>query len=170
MGLDITAYETATLVAVQPSTEKEIENAYDNNLVPAVAYTDFRRALDGMAGQADTDVFHQGFAGSAWYEVSGHSLHLHWSYGGYMRFRELICEKLGSTFAQVIAGPDTFPFYDLINFADNEGVIGPVAARRIADAFLAHPNLLAGTDYEETYNEAAAAYVLAANTGLVYFG
>lgn len=172
MGLDITAYDVATHVPGH-ATDEDDEGW---GLVQAFAYPDFRRALDGMAGQDDDIVFGTTtFAGGEWFDVSDASyLEVHWSYGGYNNFRNAIaCAALGVDAGEVWAHKERYesrPFFDLINFADNEGVIGPVASRRLADAFLANPNLLIGSDHHQRYLDASAAFVLAADTGLVQFG
>ena len=64
------------------------------------------------------------------------------------------------------------PFYELLNFADNEGTIGPEAAADLARDFAEHrervrPEL---DDYfARTYDHFEEAFKLAAGTGLVMF-
>lgn len=61
------------------------------------------------------------------------------SYGGYNRFREELCLKAyGVTTHDVWNDIDKYrgrEFFDIINFADNEGVLGPAAVSCLAHDF-----------------------------------
>ncbi len=61
-----------------------------------------------------------------YYEVAGRERVISLSYGGYNRWRSELAELIGTTDEVVFKSSDkTIPFYELINFADNEGFIGP---------------------------------------------
>lgn len=177
MGLDIAAYETATLT---PEHEYDSEACYEGNHVEAFVYSGFERSMRGLEG---------GVSGkSGWerpsrcYVVSGASLDFRaGSYSGYGQFRRaLSTAALGVEPEAVWADPDAYadlPFFELVNFADNEGTIGPEAAADLAGDFAEHrervcpalgdgPN---GDYYREKYDEWAAAFALAADSGLVEF-
>lgn len=100
------------------------------------------------------------------------------SYGGYNRWREQLCEMaLGVAPQAVWDDPERYraqPFYDLIDFADNEGLIGPETARRLAHAFAAHDDRAretwSGDEYSyRLYCNFWTAFELAAADGLVEF-
>jgi hypothetical protein len=85
---------------------------------------------------------------------------------------------LGVEPREVWDNPDKWrdqPFYGLINFADNEGCIGPVWSARLAkeftegrERFARHPSV---DNYDITkYDEWAEAFATAAQNGCVYFG
>jgi hypothetical protein len=81
--------------------------------------------------------------------------------------------------------PDAFqgkPFVELINFADNEGAIGPETSRKLAQDFDAHSDhfrQLMSTELEqvtieaerfiELYNEFHRAFEVASDDGFVVF-
>jgi hypothetical protein len=99
------------------------------------------------------------------------------SYSGYGAFRHwLSSTMLGVAPAIVWGNSRTYqdkPFYELINFADNEGVIGPGPAKRLAEAFAAHDKQArddnAPGSYYEEYVTWWRAFELAAEDGLVEF-
>ncbi len=85
------------------------------------------------------------------------------SYGGYNRWRDLLAEEYNPQ------RRESEPFYELINFADNEGCIGPVAAMNLLADFDAvgiprHCDVLAGPFHD--FQEACR---LAADGGLIDF-
>jgi hypothetical protein len=118
MGLDISVYVNAEVAEDQPA---DWEEAYDReeNLVLAYCFDGMEQSLAGL----ERDV---------WYTADYDHGFRAGSYGGYNQFRRTLCElALGVTTDQVWDNPEEYadsPFFELINFADNEGTIGPVAA------------------------------------------
>lgn len=120
---------------------------------------------------------------SAWhrhtrcYEVSGGVFRFAaGTYTRYNEFREALCRAVNGVDPQVIwDDPDRWanePFFELINFANNVGTIGPVAAAALADDFDAdRDRLLAQLDQrdQQAYENWRTAFQLAANTGMVVF-
>jgi hypothetical protein len=98
-------------------------------------------------------------------------------YEGYGKWREALAgAALGVDIGGVWANPDAWadqPFYELLNFADNEGVIGPDAAFDLLSDFGGcYPKAPEGWDQLE-WKRVGAAWIdglaLAANGGLVRF-
>ena len=117
-------------------------------------------------------------AEEGWYETEAVDGFRAGSYGGYNVWRALLCRvMLGVEPRAVWNDPDKWrsqPFYGLINFADNEGCIGPVWSARLAkefaegrERFHAHPEV---GDYERSkYDEWMKAFEAAAQNGCVEF-
>lgn len=57
------------------------------------------------------------------------------SYGGYNRWRSALARMVGTTDWQAWDDPRPGPFVELINFADNEGFIGPRTSAKLAADF-----------------------------------
>lgn len=163
MGLDIRAYERAEL-ASDPHTDEEREV-----LVRAFVYEGFEPSLDGLeAGR--------------WYRVGGKEQDFSaGSYSGYGEWRAALCRAAIRVSPEVVwASPDEYrdrPFFLLINFADNEGIIGPKAAERLAREFEEHAGTvrqaLGAHDtsgwFTCKYDQWHLAFRLAAGGGLVSF-
>ena len=77
------------------------------------------------------------------YVVNGETLSFRaGSYSGYNEWRSTLCLLvLGVPASAVFADPGNYegrPFYELINFSDCEGVIGPKTCAKLARDFAAH--------------------------------
>jgi len=104
------------------------------------------------------------------------------SYSGYGAFREALCEaangiSIHEIWENELAHVNT-PFFELLNFSDCEGVIGPVAAANLAQDFdEARDRVLAafsqvgdGDWYAERYELWGTACHECADHGLIVFG
>lgn len=122
MGLDITAYRQ--LKDAGPESEETEEN-WDTT-VRFWTIPEFESAADPVDCSRQY-TFAEKFSFQAG------------SYSGYNRWRERLCKFAFNTDTETVwSNPMTFegrPFYRLINFADNEGTIGSVAAKKLADDF-----------------------------------
>jgi hypothetical protein len=66
----------------------------------------------------------------------------------------------------------TGPFYELINFFDNEGTLGPVVAAKLAKDFADHRSKAEQVEdvfFVESYREWDKAFQMAAKQGAVEF-
>ena len=100
------------------------------------------------------------------------------SYGGYGDWRALLCRVMNGVEPWTVwNNSDKWkhtPFYGLINFADNEGCIGPVWSKRLAEEFengrlrfAQHPDV---DQYSlDLYDKWSKAFELAADGGFVRF-
>lgn len=160
MGLDATAYSTATLLEPHERTD----DCWDEHRRAYIIDPDFHRSLRGLVSDRC-------------YAVEGSRVRVSNSYGGHGHLRrELARVFLGVEPEAVWRAPDDYadrPFFELIHFADNEGTIGPEAAADLAADFAAGREQFRA-EVEDHWNRAkydewAAAFTIAAHHGLVDF-
>lgn len=173
MGLDITAYSHLKHV----SNHQDLADEYceDEYHVTAYGYKGFDRSYRGLEGM-DKE-FGPGLVGGDCYTMTeGTERHRFraGSYSGYGAFREALASLVGPSVADYWQESDPdLPFYEIINFADNEGTIGPDAARDLLEDFRTHRDAFARTNSDsywlETYDDWITALELASNDGLVDF-
>ena len=164
MGVTITALSRLQLV--DPPCARP--DGYCEDHIEAFAYDCFARAFEGLA-DADVVTTTSGghrFVGGRCYadtDATQHREILTMPYSGYNRFRALVCRA-----AHQIE-PDAFwadpalvaaPFADMINFADSEGCIGPVAAARLLSDFKAPDARPAFLDELEDYDPSRREFLL----------
>jgi hypothetical protein len=130
----------------------------------------------------------RGLEEEAWYMTTDESDMVDFragSYGGYNKWRDhLATFGVGVPAAEIWANTDKYqdgPFFELINFADNEGSIGPDAARDLDIDFAvnrddveqkARAHFTDDGDFDwfmQKYDDWAEAFKIARNQGLVYF-
>ena len=138
MGLDISAYKKATFIRERGNREDGDEQW------PAVTYLyanpDFPGRADGMQDGLYDVGGHTRFGLEADRDKD-HQLHFRaGSYSGYNAWREKLCWfALGLQPDAIWRGKDEKyagkPFIELINFADNEGLIGPQTSAKLARDF-----------------------------------
>jgi len=113
-----------------------------------------------------------------WYSVEDSDSFCAGSYGSYNRWRSELClAALGVPPSAVWEGRVTEgPFYELVNFSDCEGVIGPKTSAKLAKDFADwEGKIAAGIDYEvrgyfmEKYAQWKAAFEMASQGGMVCF-
>ncbi len=171
MGLDITAY--SHLKHVGKHTDGWCED-YDNH-VQAFAYDCFPASFRGIPVLGTEQHGGTGFLVGGCFEFTPETERHGFragSYSGYNAWRADLQEQFNPE-----RDPES-PFYELIWFADNEGAIGPEAARDLladfeqhADAYAANrPGGPLAEKYElERYADWTKAFRLAAADGLVDF-
>lgn len=157
MGLDISAYSRIRFVHGEDARTDE---CYDGPHI-AVYGEDFPERLDGLVPGCYTS------------DLPGIRFHAG-SYEGYNSWRAWLCQyALGVQPELVWKAPEDFagrPFVELVNFADNEGTIGPVTSAKLAKDFANHhPPPASDGYYVEKYDEWHRAFTLAANDGCVMF-
>lgn len=162
MGLDISYYRTATLAPGGDPDEdwERFRRVYVNPAFPGSA-----DELEDRAVYEVTDG--EGFAAG--------------SYGGYNDWREQLAKLAGyrpveaeeprhqhSAGAWAATGG---PFWELINFSDCEGAIGPAVSAKLAKDFADHQPKAdeVGGHFAEKYAEWRKAFETAANGGFVEF-
>jgi hypothetical protein len=187
MGLDVTAYANTRRVPAHP---RDWEACDDAGHVWVFAYAGMEASYRGLANADVLGVFEgssEPYIGGVCYDTSNSERHTFaaGSYGGYNAWRdELTKAFLGVDPTNVWNNPGyaDSPFYELITFADNEGSIGPDAAKDLladfeagagkwADYWAAKDNL---GPYElrwaiEKYEDWTLACRLAAHGGLIHF-
>ena len=123
MGLDIVAYQGLT------KTDAE-ENIH-------VSHNEFGYNSDLQTG---------------WYDCEGESFHFRaGSYSGYNSWRRALCEAIhGVDDVEFWKNEENFscqPFYELINFSDCEGQIGPEVSEKLYQDFMDPENEKKFLDY-----------------------
>ena len=163
MGLDIRAYSRCRFVA------QRVDGDYDEHEDKHVLVYVLDAFLERLDGKPQ-----------GWYAVDGESAHFHaGAYGGYNRWREQLCEAALGVHPKIVwDDPERFagrPFVELINFADNEGAIGPKTSAKLLADFSQHPDLPGQVDnepfdwFERKYWEWHKGFALAADAGFVVF-
>lgn len=173
MGLDITAYSKLKHVGKHPKDPDLNEGesggmddwCYYDEHVQAFAYDSFPQSFRGVPviGGGPDDDFLFGGCFAMTLETKTHAF-CAGSYGGYSRWRENLQMQFNPE-----RDPEK-PFYELIWFADNEGIIGPDAAADLLADFKAHAETYVGSEYDRVkYDDWTKAFELAADGGLVRF-
>jgi hypothetical protein len=166
VGLDITAYSRLRHVG------KHVEQwCEDEHHVQAYAYDEFPQSFRGIP-VIETDVISResfliGGCYSVTDETETHSFRAG-SYGGYNRWRADLQQQFNPG-----RDPDG-PFYELIWFADNDGSIGPDAAKDLLADFREHADRYKSGDepfdwHRHAYEDWTRACELAADSGLIHF-
>ncbi len=93
------------------------------------------------------------------------------SYGGYNNWRNWLAVQAGYEGGAEEAWKATSgPFWELINFADNEGTIGPVACAKLALDFIAYADKVQGDELSmQRYKAFAEAFAFVGAQGAVKF-
>lgn len=192
MGLDITAYSHLKHVGkhMKDTALNEGEPGgpddwcYYDGHVQAFAYDCFAASFRGIPILSTKAYGSSTFFQGGCYEITDQTETHRFragSYSGYNHWRSDLARQFNPAPIEVgirpsMTEPDPDkPFYELIWFADNEGSIGPEAARDLLADFREHadryqPESAGYTDYyREKYADWTRAFELAADDGLVYF-
>jgi hypothetical protein len=167
MGLDILAIEKA--VRVSDEVDKDFKELYYYHGIEieegAVVRVKVNTGFDSHDHLQDGIYLYQG---SIEFGAG--------SYGTYNGFRNDLSLIAHGVFAQVIwANPEIYKgsdFYELINFSDCEGVIGPMTSQKLTSDFKKHREAYALENNEwdlERYDNWTKAFELAGNDGMVIF-
>ena len=150
MGLDVTAVSNAKRVG--PLSDEKLEELYR----PVYVNDSFASHADGLE--------------SGFYDGLEELDFRAGSYSGYNWWREKLAEFAGYP---AKGRAHDLPFYELINFSDCEGVIGPETSEKLAKQFEAHmARAHAEIDDEcwlAVYHRFARAFDIAAHDGFVSF-
>ncbi len=163
MGLDIMVYECVELVK-EMTVEECNDSDWDETDGLTYLYHSWPERTDGMA-----DGIYR-FSG----KVEGFRAG---SYGGYNAWRNMLSRfGLGMSDEMVWIQRAQGPFSELVNFADNEGFIGPKTSAKLAKDFRDHLSRARGAmvkaddgHWLDKYEEWMSAFELAAGTGVVKF-
>jgi len=162
MGLDIWATSKVTPVAGTHDTD-ECDHAH-----AYIADPSFVRSIRGLVEDACYDTMP---------DAEGMSFRAG-SYSGYTEFRKQLAEGAGLDLSAIWADPlghQDEPFFELLNFSDCEGTIGPEAAKDLYEDFLKYRTAFIskqrGDEYAiERYDNWTEACRLASDGGLISFG
>ena len=157
MGLDITAYRKLEVVENPVFDEDGVLENWDSEFQPGDSMKWSETHFPGRGEGIDPDKVYR-YEEEFSFRAGG--------YGGYNRWRSQLGDFKGDV-----------AFQELINFADNEGVIGPVVSRKLAADFIKHEaeakvfakNLDDGEYWLARYAEWKHAFEVAADDGAVNF-
>lgn len=146
MGLDTTAYETATPLfghPAYPCGDEDGDDCYEAGHRQVFTYADFTHALEGLPGEAHEETVwgtKQTLLG--YFLLGGATEHTSASYGGHARFRQKLRALAGwpttTGYDYEVSEVHDLPFFELVHFADNEGSLGPVACANLYQDFVDH--------------------------------
>ena len=138
MGLDISVISDIKPMDLPKGIEKWSDEYYEweqelgEQLWSPYNMEHFTRQSEGLP---DSDLVYSGGDGDYFSFRAG-------SYGGYGEWRNDLALAAGygggaeEVWSKVDGGEYGFPFEELINFPDNEGVIGPVVSQKLYDDFV----------------------------------
>lgn len=172
MGLDVTAYRNAERVEPQPESDEEVDKLYDTaNVFTVHNDKGFAARADGAQGgfYRGEPVSHDASFG----EYGGFRAG---SYGGYNQFREQLCQAALEVSPEAVWDDlDAYagqPFFELVNFTDCDGAIGPTTCAKLARDF-ADGEETVRPELEEwaqnTYRRFREAFEAAAGNGFVIY-
>lgn len=166
MGLDITAYRTATLhkaITLKEWNAGACEEYDDGNREFLYSDHPSRTQHDGMPEGV--------------YDVSDGFGFRAGSYGGYNQWRAWLASVIGKTDQEIWDRPEPGPFVELIHFSDCEGFMGPKTSAKLAKDFaewrdraVVHASAAQNAEWlVKKYDDWAKAFALAADSGVVKF-
>jgi hypothetical protein len=128
MGLDISVYRKLTPASGDVEMEDGYPVDYDTYWLPGPSMKWSEKTFPGRG---------KGIDPSTVYTFSEKSGFPAGSYGGYNHWRNLLAEMAGYGSAEEAWDNQdkSAPFMELIDFADNEGVIGPIVSAKLAKDF-----------------------------------
>lgn len=174
MGLDIDAYSRATYLETLDNDAYDEKYGDDRNVIYI-----YDRTAGVHASRTEGVII-----GGAYRKDGEHHAFRAGSYSGYNEWRNDLSRLMLGVPANVVWGGGAYagkPFYELIDFSDCEGIIGPVVAAKLARDFAEHQGKAdayqdqeGGETYSDYWREKYAdwrkAFELAADGGFVYFG
>lgn len=180
MGLDITAYSHLKYVRPGELTEEEMDTKHDE-MIDVFAYAGFEHATRGLVNHNITTKRHNTtFIAESVYattpETETHGFRAG-SYSGFGAFRRDLADFAGYPATEASEGKHADePFYELVNFADNEGSIGPESAADLLADFRDHRDKFIAYHAADVYGYAVELYddwtracELAADGGIIRF-
>jgi hypothetical protein len=175
MGLDITAGSRIVFVEAYDDPMVFEDKYYSFKPGEVLPYVSLYPNEDFPGREAPLDFMGRKFA---CYRVNGETMGFRaGSYGGYNDWREQLCQLVNHvTPRQIWDNRDdpkvqAMPFYPLIDFSDCEGVIGSIAAARLASDFESYQARAERQDeyFVSKYREWRRACQLAADDGFIKF-
>ena len=160
MGLDISYYPHAKLAQDAELDESGFPVDYDRYIVPTI--------ISDFAAQAD-DIQEKPYE----FDIEKSGGFAAGSYGGYNWWRNELAKMAGHASAEAAWEKNDLeePFGPLINFADNEGTIGPKTSAELAKDFADHQAKAdeIGGVFAERYRDWRIAFEAVADNGFVAF-
>lgn len=178
MGLDISAYENLQFALPGEGMDEDGDIDYSNGFFKLYINKDFYARAAGIPD------------GTICSGYENHHSFRAGSYSGYGSWRNMLAELAAYPLAEEEQGSragrathqagawqtDEGPFWELINFSDCEGCIGPQVSAKLADDFMQwHEKAKAFSEakddsyFLQKYEDFALAFKMASNNGAVSF-
>jgi len=178
MGLDVTAY--SNIKPLRPYRDDNID--YDAGERNFFTFSAFPHAAAGLMDATVQSTTHADLVADYVYDVNGGEAHS-WScraYSHYNRFRASLAAFAGYEPEEMWNDPEGFsdrPFFELVNFSDCDGCIGPVASRALLEDFAEHRDAYRAArddvgerySFSYFYDEFIEGLRLAADNGVLNF-
>lgn len=143
MGVSFRAYSDISHLPefeLDDTLDDPWEATYENNIYWMFAYPGFHQSTRGLINH--DKVSEDNWLVDEWYQCGPSKASWETSYGWYGLWRKSLSKAcLGVKAKKVWADPTKYedePFFELINFADNEGTIGPTACSDLLIDFEEH--------------------------------
>lgn len=173
MGLDITAYSNVEFLEVMDT--EAWEEKYYTHEEDMPFRTTIAHHWESCYAERAEPVVENGV-----YRINGKELGVHaGSYSGYNQWRDWLSRTMLGVPARAVWENEKIykgrPFYELIDFSDCEGIIGPVVAAKLAADFEQHQAAAEHYGqhedgwYARKYHEWHKVFALAADNGFVEF-
>ena len=137
MSIQIVGYKTVSALPAEAQPELDTDGIpTDRSVTRAYTPTRYPHAMDGLPGGHDEDPLEPGYLGSHWYRLGdavGSTFDM--SSTRLTEYRDELMD-----FSTDLS--ESAPFYDLIHFDDEDGMIGPDACKRLAADFTKYPFVL----------------------------
>lgn len=168
-GLDISAYENLTIVKTPVLTSDGVP-VEQNQII--LSPSDFPERFQGLeVGRVYTFKSHFEFRAGSY---SGYN---HWrnelaKLAGYKQSTYAFNGKIELRYDATVWNLKEGPFWELINFSDAEGVIGPVVCKKIYNDFVFYANQAkqhAEDNFREAYDDWQKAFSMCADNGAIVF-
>lgn len=167
MGLDITVYTKLKKI----TKKKRIEDGDWDVHVTRSAHPEIERSLDVEVGYYEYD------EGSEYFGFRAGP------YSGYNQFRELLCEAILDVKPKMVwERSENYvdkPFYEIINFSDCEGTMGPTVSKKLHNDFVTYREKFESfiknkfpfydTHYMKVYDNFTTGFEMASKGGVLVF-
>lgn len=168
MGLDITAFSNVRAIGPMPE-DVDWDEIYDND--QRIIFVNPHFPLSGQ-GLLDNYIYDVSQSKAISFAAG--------SYGGYNVFRSLLAKAAGYDHEDAWSDEKDFqeaPFFEIVNFSDCEGTIGPVAALHLYHDFVTHRDKFIEEVKDDTWKNSriarydffTKAFRLASDKGFVIF-
>lgn len=162
MGVDITAYSDLKKINADYNDAGDIVDANTGEILDDAVYLYANEHFLDRAKDIE-----EGF-----YTYADSDTRLHLSYGAYNLWREKLSKMAGYPTIEDAWNADNGAFWELINFADNEGLIGTQACIKLAKDFSDYENIANSSidvSFKDYYFCLKEAFEMASNNGAIVF-
>ncbi|KAB8333690.1 hypothetical protein SD80_012210 [Scytonema tolypothrichoides VB-61278] len=173
MGLDISAFSQVEFIEVVPDSDVWEEKYDDNNGLVTEIITglqDFPERLLPLFAPLEGFAVYRVYGEIHEFRVGSFTYYNEWRKQLSVLVTRMEPEEIWKRRKE--PSIQQLPFYELIDFSDCEGSIGPAMAQKLAQDFMAHQLYIeqrTDADFQEVYADFRKAFTIASNNGIVTF-